>query len=103
MTMADQRTYSRAELEEVAGMCAGAAAGVFLRKHPKDVMPTEEISEVMDAVLADFSKRRGEYVSPLAGGGLFSPTTPLLAGEPDGEYPRTAPMPQVRKPGTGMI
>lgn len=54
----DTRTYTRAELEEVAGMCAGAAAGVFMRKHPHDVMPSEEISRAMGLVLADFDERR---------------------------------------------
>lgn len=69
----DTRTYTRAELEEVAGMCAGAAAGVFMRKHPDDVMPSEEISYVMGLVLADFDEQRtrGEtrHISVVAGAG----------------------------------
>lgn len=41
-------------IREIAGQAAGAAAGVFLRKHPDEVMPTEEVSEVLDAVLVSF-------------------------------------------------
>jgi hypothetical protein len=53
----DTRTYSRAELEEVAGMCAGMAAGVCL---PDDqIMPSEELREGIGRVLADFDERRG--------------------------------------------
>jgi hypothetical protein len=55
----DLRTYTRAELEEVAGLAAGAASGVFLRKFPDEVMPTEDISECLGLVLADFDERRG--------------------------------------------
>lgn len=69
----DTRTYTRAELEEVAGQCAGAAAGVFLRKFPDEIMPTEEISRGIGLVLADFDERRsrGEtrHISVVAGAG----------------------------------
>lgn len=53
----DFRTYTRAELEEVGGLCAGAAAGVCLPDG--EVMPSEAISQAMGRALADFDERRG--------------------------------------------
>jgi hypothetical protein len=55
----DMRLYTRRELEEVAGLGAGLGAGAVMRQAPDVVMPSEEISEGLGRVLADFDERRG--------------------------------------------
>lgn len=47
-------TFTVEQVREIAGQAAGAASGVFLRKYPDEVMPTEEVSAAVDAVLRDF-------------------------------------------------
>lgn len=54
----DTRTYSRDELEEAAGLAAGATSGAFLRMHPGEVMPPDVVSEAVDLALAAFDERR---------------------------------------------
>lgn len=41
------------DVRAIAFQCAGAAAAVFMERHPDDVMPTEEITENVEAILAE--------------------------------------------------
>lgn len=42
------------KIREIAGQAAGAASGVFLRLHPDEVMPSEEVSEAVEGIFASF-------------------------------------------------
>lgn len=37
---------------------AGAASGVFLRRHPREVMPTEDVDNAIKALLTDPKTQR---------------------------------------------
>jgi hypothetical protein len=50
------------KVREVAFQAAGAAAGVFLKKYPDEVMPTEEISDRVDDVLNEHGIKTYEEV-----------------------------------------
>lgn len=41
------------DVRAIAFEVAGAAAAVFMERHPDDVMPTEEITENVEAILAE--------------------------------------------------
>lgn len=41
------------DVRAIAFQVAGAAAAVFMERHPQDVMPTDEITENVEAILAE--------------------------------------------------
>lgn len=82
-------TFTVEQVREIAGQAAGAASGVFLRKHPDEVMPTEEVSEAVNAVLRSFG------IDPESGAAGYS--RDQLVGQahahdrpPHGGYPEAA-------------
>lgn len=41
------------DVRAIAFQCAGAAAAVFMERHPDEVMPIEQITENVEAILAE--------------------------------------------------
>ena len=48
-----ERTYSERELRTVALLAAGIGSGAVMRRAPHVVMPTEDITEGIEELLAD--------------------------------------------------
>jgi hypothetical protein len=64
------------KIREIAMQAGGAASGVFLRKHPDEVMPSEEVAEAVEGVLESFG-----YADPAAPKPDDSPNSSSENGE----------------------
>lgn len=48
------RTYSQREVREIALQAAGAASAIFMQAHPQDVMPSTEVADATEQIIATY-------------------------------------------------